>query len=272
MTQSKLVLNCLMAATGLFSLPALAGTTTETSATAKNPSPPVTIEKETPFVTGFLAATYDTHFISYGQDVWALGNDWNEALFHPSLELDFNLGGGLTAYVSTWWDVNSLGASGIGGNIQEVDVNAGVYYTMDKWKFQLGYGAWIYAEQVEHLVDGKISYNDGLINPFLMLHGRVDSGLPYDAGLVTQVGIAPGTTLGPVALSFPVTVSFDTDNFHGGDGGFAYVSAGVGATIPIVDHVALALGVTYYHTSDDVIPSNPDSDFLTGSAGIVVSF
>ena len=272
MTQSTLALNCLMAATGLFSLPALAGTTTETSATTKNPSPPVTMEKETPFVSGFLAATIDTHFISYGQDVWALGNDWSEGLFHPSLELNFNLGGGLTAYVSTWWDVNSLGASGIGGNIQEVDVNAGVYYTMDKWKFQLGYGAWIYAEQVEHLVDGKISYNDGLINPFLMLHGRVDSGLPYDAGLVTQVGIAPGTTLGPVALSFPVTVSFDTDNFHGGDGGFAYVSAGVGATVPIADHVALALGVTYYHTSDDVIPSNPDSDFLTGSAGIVVSF
>ena len=272
MTQSNSVLPSLVAATGLLALPAFAGTATETAAPAAKNPPPVTPEKETPFVTGFLAATYDTHFISYGQDVWALGNDWSEPLIHPSLELNFNLGGGLSAYVNTWWDINDLAPSPIGGNIQEIDVNAGFYYTMDKWKFQLGYGAWIYAEQIEHIVDAKVTYNDGLINPFLMLHGRVDDGIPFDTGLVTQVGIAPGTTLGPVSLSFPVTVSFDTEDFHGGDAGFAYVSAGVGATIPIVDHVALALGVTYYHTNDDVIPGNPDSDFVTGSAGLVVSF
>ena len=33
-----------------------------------------------------------------------------------------------------------------------------------------------------------------------MLHGRVDDGIPFDTGLVTQVGIAPGTTLGPCHL------------------------------------------------------------------------
>jgi hypothetical protein len=271
MSKSTSVISSLVAVTGLFSLPAMAGTTTETAAPAKNP-PPVTPEKETPFVTGFLAAAYETHFISYGQDVWAIGNDWGEWLIHPSLELNFNLGDGWAAYVNTWWDINDLAPSPIGGNIQEIDVNAGVYYTMDKWKFQLGYGAWIYAEQVEHIIDARVTYNDGLINPFLMLHGRVDSGIAFDNGLVTQVGIAPATTLGPVSLSFPVTLSFDTDDFHGGQGGFAYVSAGLGATIPIVDHLALTLGVTYYHTNNDVIPGNPDSDFVTGSAGLVVNF
>ena len=271
MTKSTSLLSSLVAASGLLSLPALAGTTTETAAPAKNP-PPVVPEKETPFVTGVLSATVDTHFISYGQDVWALGNNWSDALFHPYGELNFDLGGGFQAYINTWWDVNDLAPSPIGGNIQEIDVNAGIYYTKDKWKFALGYGAWIYAEQVEHIIDGKVMYNDGLINPFLMLHGRVDSGLAFDNGLVTQVGIAPGTKLGPVSLSFPITVSFDTDDFHGGDAGFAYVSAGIAATIPIVDHVALALGATYYHTNDDVIPVNPDDDFITGSAGIVVSF
>jgi hypothetical protein len=67
-------------------------------------------------------------------------------------------------------------------------------------------------------------------------------------------------------------VSFDTDGFHGGQGGFAYVSAGLGATVPIVDHLAFTLGVTYYHTNNDVIPGNPDSDFVTGSAGLTVTF
>jgi hypothetical protein len=269
MTKSTSVLFSVAALTSQLSLPALAGTAAAPA--AKNP-PPVSLEKETPFVTGFLAATYDTHFISYGQDVWALGNDWSEPLFHPSLELNFNLGGGLAGYVNTWWDINDLAPSPIGGNIQEIDVNAGFYYTMDKWKFQLGYGAWIYAEQIEHIIDAKITYNDGLINPFLMLHGRVDDGLPFDTGLVAQVGIAPGTTLGPVSLSFPITVSFDTEDYHGGDAGFAYVSAGVGASVPIVEHLSLALGVTYYHTNEDVIPGNPDTDFVTGSAGLVISF
>jgi len=270
MTPNTSVLSTLLVTAGLFTLPALGGTTATT--TSKNPPPPVAVEETSPFVSGSLAFTYDTHFISYGQDVWALGNDWGESLIHPSLELNFKLGANLSAYVNTWWDINDLAPSPIGGDIQEIDVNAGFYYTMDKWKFQLGYGAWIYAEQIEHIVDAKVSYNDGLINPFLMLHGRVGDQLSFDTGLVTQVGIAPGTTLGPVSLSFPVTVSFDTDNFHGGSGGFAYVSAGVGASIPIVDHLSLALGVTYYHTDDSVIPGNPDSDFVTGSAGLVISF
>ncbi len=243
----------------------MAGTTT-----AKNPAPAVV--KEEPFMTGNLTVLYETHFISYGQDVWGGGSSWDDALVHPSLELDFNLGGGWQAYINTWWDVNNLGETTIGSNIQEVDVNAGFYYTLDKWKFQLGYGAWMYGSQTEHIIDGKVSYNDGLINPFLMLHGRVADEISFDTGLVTQVGIAPTTTIGPVALAFPITASFDTENFHGGDAGFAYVSAGISVSIPITKHISATVAGTYYHTSDDVIPGNPDSDFVLGSAGIVVTF
>lgn len=237
---------------------------------AKNPVPPPAPAE--PFVTGNFSVMYDTHFISYGQDVWGAGSSWDDALVHPSIELDFNLGGGWQYYVNTWWDVNSLGVTTIGSNIQEVDVNTGFYYTVGKWKFQLGYGAWMYGEQTEHIVDGKVSYSDGFWNPFLMLHGRVADEISFDTGLVTQVGIAPGTTLGPVALSFPLTVSFDTSNFHGGDAGFAYVSAGISASVPLTKHISAVMALTYYHTNDDVIPVNPDSDFLTGTAGLSVSF
>jgi hypothetical protein len=268
MDKSTLAISSLLLGGGLLA-PAMAGTTTEPA--PKNP-PPVVAAEESPFVTGNLTFTYDTHFISYGQDVWASGMDWSDSLFHPSMELDFNLGGGLQFYVNTWWDVNDLATSSIGGNIQEIDVNAGFYYTLDKWKFQLGYGAWIYGGQTESIIDGRVQYNDGMINPFLMLHGRVDDGIPFDTGLVTQVGIVPSKTFGKVTLALPITVSFDTDNFHGGDAGFAYVSAGLGASIPLIDHLVLNLGVTYYHTSDDVIPGNPDSDFVTGSAGISIVF
>jgi len=234
---------------------------------------PMTPPAEPPFVTGFLSLTLDTHFVSYGSDVWGGGDTWDDGLFHPTLEVDFNLGGGWQAYINLWADVNDLASvpSDIGGNVQELDVNVGFYYTMDKWKFQLGYGAWMYASETEHIIDGKVSYNDGTWNPFLMLHGRVND-FPYDAGVVAQVGIAPSKTFGKVTVSAPVTLSFDTDGFHGGDAGFAYASVGLGASIPLVEHVTLNLGATYFHTEDDVIPGNVDDDFVVGSAGVTISW
>lgn len=242
----------------------------------KTPAP-VTPAPEEPFVTGNLTVMYETHFISYGQDVWGIGNSWKEALIHPSLELDFNLGGGLQAYVNTWWDVNSLGVSTIGSQIQEVDINAGFYYTAGKWKWQLGYGAWNYASQTESVIDFKVSYTN-VLNPFFAVHGRIadrfeEVGIfKFHTGAVGQIGIAPALTLGPLALSFPVTVSYDSNEFHGGDAGFAYVSAGVSGSIPLTKHISAVIGATYYHTNKEVIPGNPDQDFVLGSAGFSVAF
>jgi hypothetical protein len=256
---------------------AIAALMTPASATAGEVSakgttvvtPPV---EEKPFITGNLSLFYDTHFISYGQDVWGVGNDWGEWFFHPSFELDFQITDSLQFYVNTWADVNDQIEGDIGDYVQEIDVNVGFYYTLDKFKFQLGYGSWNYASQTEHIIDGKVSYLDGLINPFVAVHGRVGIDIPgYDEGVVAQVGVAPSTALGPVTLSFPITVSFDTDGFHAGDGGFAYVSAGVGASIPIHKQISLSVGATYYHTQDDVIP-NADEDFVVGSAGVVFTF
>lgn len=242
--------------------------------TKTDKTPVMVTPKEEPFVTGNLTVNYDTHFISYGQDIWGGGSSWNDALVHPSLELDFNLGKGLQFYVNTWMDVNDLGVTSIGKYIQEVDINVGFYYTMDKWKFQLGYGAWNYAGQTESIIDGKVSYSDGLFNPFLMLHGRVGIGsnIGLDNGLVTQVGIAPSKTWGKVTASLPITVSFDTDNFHGGNAGFAYVSAGPQFSIALSKHISANLGATYYHTNDNVISTNPASDFVLGTAGFTVAF
>ncbi|MEY4484986.1 MAG: hypothetical protein RL693_2438 [Verrucomicrobiota bacterium] len=237
---------------------------------------PVVVEpKETPFVTGNITLNYDTHFISYGQDVWGAGMDWGDSLFHPSIELDFAVAENLQFYVNVWADVNDLADSNIGKYVQEVDLNVGFYYTMDKFKFQLGYGAWMYADQTESVIDAKVSYSGFYgLNPFLAIHARPDIGdnIGLDTGLVGQLGIAPGTTLGPVALTFPVTVSFDTDGFHGGGSGFAYVSAGVAASIPVTKHISIGLAAIYYHTNDSVIATNPDSDFVTGTAGFTVAF
>lgn len=251
---------------------ALAAQSHAGSTSAKAPVAPA--PKEEPFVTGNITLNYDTHFISYGQDIWAAGNSWKDALIHPSAELDFNLGGGWQFYVNTWLDINDNAPTTIGKNVQEIDLNVGFYYTVDKLKFQIGYGSWNYAGQTEHVIEGKVSYNDGLINPFILVHGRpaIGSNIGLSTGAVGQIGIAPGKTFGPCSLSFPITLSFDTDGFHGGDAGFAYVSAGPSASIALSKHISMNLAVMYYHTESAVFPTNPDDDFVTGTAGFTVAF
>ena len=80
------------------------------------------------------------------------------------------------------------------------------------------------------------------------------------------------------SLGIPVNVAAATDGFHAGDGGFAYTSAGLSASVPLkfissdLGEWALNAGVTYYYTNSDVIPLNPDESFLTGSLGVSVAF
>ena len=232
---------------------------------------------ETPFVTGTLSLMVDTHFISYGQDVWAAGNSWRDPLFHPSIELNFNFGNGFKGILGTWWDVNDNADSSIGNAIQEVDVWLGVGYAYENWSFTALYQEWLYANQSERILDFKVAYAHWL-NPSLTLHARVDGAEPFDEGLVTVLGIAPGKTfedLANLTVSIPVNVSFDTDNYHGGDAGFGFASVGVAASVPLAfmpGSWSLNAGVTLYHTNDEVIPGNPDETFVTGSMGVALAF
>ena len=228
----------------------------------------------TPFVTGTLNLVVDTHFISYGQDVWAAGNSWSDPLFHPSLELNFDLGRGFKGTLGTWWDVNDNASSSIGGAIQEIDVWSGLSYGVKDWNFFLLYQELMYASQSERIIDFKTTYSHWL-NPNLVLHARVDGAKPFDTGLALVLGIAPSKRVSIVTIFLPVNVAFDTHNFHGGDAGFSFVSVGVGASVPlkfIRGNWSFNVGVNYYHTNPEVIPVNPKSNFLTGSAGITLLF
>ena len=262
---------CLMALAAAIPMMGYAGDDSKsTKATAAVAPAP-----EDPFVTGNLTINYETHFISYGQDVWGIGSSWDTWFVHPSLELDFNITKNLQFYLNLWADVNDQADTNIGKYVQEIDVNVGFYYTLDKFKFQLGYGAWNYASQTESVIEGRVTYTDPWnLSPFIALHGRVGIGsnIGFDDGLVTQFGLSPSKTWGALTLSLPITVSFDTHNYHGGDAGFAYVSAGLSASYAINKHFALNLGATYYHTDSSTIPGNPKEDFVTGLAGFTVSF
>lgn len=239
--------------------------------------------EETPFVSGTLAFVVDTHFVSYGFDVWGAGNKWKDPLFHPSLELSFDLGGGFNAILGSWWDVNNnttaTGTSIGGDKVQEQDVWVGLGYSAGDFSFTALYQEWMYAGQSERIVDLKVAYSH-FLSPSVTFHFRTDSELPgNDDGLAAVLGIAPGKTfekLGDLSVSVPVSVAFETDNFHGGDSGFSFASIGASAGLPLKfitkGDWTLTAGVTYFFTNDDVIPANPKDDFLTGSAGITLAF
>ena len=260
----------------IFNTIAVAGVSAVMTTSALAGPPPVVMEEPAPpsgtTFSGTLALDVNTHFISYGFDVWGAGNKWNDALFNPSLSLNWDFGNNWSANLGTWWDVNDNAISSIGENVQEVDVWAGIAYDAGFVEVGLTYQEWMYGGTSERIVDLALGF-DLPLSPSLTIHGRVDPGASGgDNGVVPVLGIElPGLELGPVAMSFPVTCAFATDGFHGADGGFAYASAGVGASCPLIWGWTLNAGVTYYYTNDSVIP-NPDESIFTGMIGVSLDF
>lgn len=237
------------------------------------------VEPEGPFISGTFAFNYNTHFISYGADVWGNGGStFNDSLFNPSLELKFALPSDAYLVLGTWWDVNgNIDPSAIGGRIQEVDVWAGVGKDFGLIDAKLLYQQWIYASDTEHIVDLVLGF-EAPLNPSFTVHYRADQGAAFgDEGFFFVGGIAPSFEAGPVTVTIPVNVAFATDNFHGGDSGFGFASAGVQASYPLpipaeYGDWALNVGTTYYHTDEDAIPNNPEDSFWTANAGISIGF
>ena len=232
-------------------------------------------------ISGILKLDFNTHFVSYGVDVWKDGSSMSDPTFNPMIELAFALPADLTFTLGTWWDVNSKIPSALGGRIQEVDVWTGLSYTYDKFTVGVTYQAWMYGGTTEDIVDVKFAY-DTLLSPSLTVHNRIDAGASGgNTGTVLVLGLSHSVEAGPLTISFPVNIAyFLEDDFHGGtDNGFGFASVGVAASLPLTPYIggsfgewALNSGLTYYFTDDEVIPGNPQDNFLTASLGLSVAF
>lgn len=250
--------------------------TTETMAPAPAPAPAEDV------VSGVLKLDFNSHFISYGADVWGDADSISDMGFNPMLELAFALPAGFTTTLGTWWDVNSKGNSPIGGQMQEVDVWAGVSYTYEKFTVGVTFQDWIYADATEEILDVRFAY-DCLLAPSLTIHNRLgEGGSGGNTGTVLVLGLAHSIEAGPVSISFPFNLAyFMEDDFHGGstDDGFGYASIGVGAALPLSPYIGDAIGdwtlnagLTYYFTDDDVVGNPNEDDFLTTSVGLSLAF
>lgn len=233
-------------------------------------------------ISGVLKLDFNTHFVSYGWDVWADGSSMSDPTFNPMVELAFALPADFTLTLGTWWDVNSKIDSAIGGRIQEVDVWTGLSYTYEKLTMGVTYNAWMYGSDTEESVDFKLAY-DTFLAPSLTIHSRVDPGASGgNNGTVLVLGVSHGIDAGPFSISFPVNLAyFIEDDFHPGstDSGFGFATIGVAATLPLSPYIgdsfgdwSLNSGLTYYFTDDEVIGNPNDDNFLTASLGVAVSF
>jgi hypothetical protein len=255
--------------------------TTETTTTAPAPAPTDDV------VSGVLKLDINTHFISYGLDVWGDDNPGlSELNFNPMAELAFALPAGFTGTLGAWADVTDKNTAGsIGGNLMEVDVWAGLAYTYEKFTVGVTWQEWMYASNTEDILDVKFAY-DCFLAPSLTVHNRLGAGgagaAGGDEGTILVLGLSHSIEAGPVTVSFPVNIAyFMTDDFHavGADTGFGYASVGVGASLPLAAYMGssfgdwtLNSGLTYYFTDDDIIPNNDHNDFLTASVGLSLAF
>jgi len=262
---------------------AMAGVT-ESTTTAITPAP-----EEEDLFSGVLNLDANSHFISYGLDVWADGSSLSNYGFNPSLELAWKLPGGFTATLGTWWDVNAKPAglapgvaeSPIGGKIQEIDVWVGLAYNIGDFTAKVTYQNWFYASETEEVLDLALSY-DTFLSPSLTIHQRLDEGgSGGQTGTIAVLGLSHSIEAGPVTFSFPFNVAyFFQDDFHPGstDKGFGYGSIAATASMPLsfisdaYGDWSIHGGLTYYVTSSDVVANARKNDFLTANVGITVAF
>jgi hypothetical protein len=274
--------------TPLIALALTSGTALAGTEMAPAPAPAVAPEEDVISATLSLAA--NSHFISYGKDVWADGSSMSRPGFNPMLEFAFKLPENFTLTLGTWWDVTAKGDGvatpyTLGGDVYEIDLWAGLSYTYEKFTIGATYQAWMYGDAVEGIVDVKLAY-DTFLSPTLTFHNRVSEGASGgDTGTIAVLGLSYSIEAGPVTFSVPFNIAANlTDDYNrlntfgGSDTGYAYCSLGLQATYPLAflgstyGEWAVTGGIVQYWTEAEVLPKNPKNQFLTYNVGLTASF
>jgi len=240
-------------------------------------------------VSGTAGVSYNSHFISYGLDVWGAGDDFygDRSTTFVFTNIDVAITDDLGIYFGAWGDVNDNTNSAIGGDIQEVDVWVGANYAIDIVTLGAAYQRWNYASDVEEIVDLSVGLDDSAwmgdyaLSPKLVWHIRTSGNGGQEPGSALVASIGPGFDLtDSVSLTIPAGVAFFMDeDFQGGtEDGYAYSYLGASVGVPL-EFIPSDYGVWNmnfdligYSTEEDAIPGNPEDSFLTASVGLTLAF
>ncbi len=126
-------------------------------------------------------------------------------------------------------------------------------------------------------VNLKVSYDDtDLLGAFALhpyaqvlweLENKAGSG--SDEGVYYEIGVAPSVPVGPVTLSFPLTLGLGSNEFYQANAGYGFFSAGINATYNLTcipecyGKWSVNAGYTYYNLG------NGTKDFNTQPANDV---
>ena len=253
-------------------------------------------QADKPSFSGSLGFDYNSHFISSGKDVWGTGGG-KDSLFNPSANFDFNFGN-YGFYLGAWADVNDKVISALDGDVQEIDLWIGGYYSFDEWTVNVALQQWYYSDEVEGIVDVTFSY-EHKYSPWIKFRTRVEQ-VGTDArnqkGTIVSIGGSyswSGEFGIPESFAFTIPASLGysvSDGYFGKVGGvdglagaadlndgLAFITSGLHVSYPleIVPEWFGSWdwhgGVDYYHTPTSVT-GNAQDNFLTFSTGIGVAF
>ena len=237
-------------------------------------------------VSADMGISYNSHFVSYGADVWGGGNaiygDNSTTFVYGDLYINPTDNFGM--FVNVWTDNNHNTTSAIGGSTQEIDLNIGGSYTVGKFTLGAAYGSWNYAGDTEESIEGSVAFDDSEISPFslspkITYHQRIAANgtQGYGAVILGNVSHTFDLDYEGMSLTVPLTVAFFTDNF-GGKSGYAYASGGVSLGIPLSfissDYGAWSMNfdVIGYTTDKGALPGNKAQNFVTSQIGLKVAF
>ncbi len=221
-------------------------------------------------LSGSLSLDYNSHFISYGFDVWGGGKSPSGAsTFNPSVGIDYKINDKWSLNSGFWLDVNNnLGSF----ETVETDIWFGASYTSGITTVSATFQNWQYGGTSEEVFDLGVSF-DTFLSPSVTIHHRLNEGASggFD-GTFLVVGAEHSFKINDCfSVNVPVSVGFALSEFHTTETGYGFASIGLQGSYSLSDSTSLNFGVTYYDTDDAVI-GNADSSFFTYNAGISFSF
>jgi len=241
-------------------------------------------------ISGSAGYSTNSHFVSYGLDVWGAGDgflfeDRSTNFFWFDVGLAFDP---ISINFGAWSDVNDNLLSGVGGNIQEVDIYLGASAALGNFTVGAMFQQWFYASDTEGVLDFSVAFDDSEIipmfplNPKVTWHIRTEGNGGQAEGSAIVVSVGPSIDLGNTGLSlgFPAGLGFFVDDdFQGGwEGGLAYgyIGGSLGIPLSFVPETYGAWRVNAdligYFTDSASIPGNAEENFLTSSIGISVAY